>query len=302
MDVFISYSHKDRLWKERITTYLRCVKIHGGLDYAPWDDGEIRPSEEWRQLILDAIDRCKVAVLLVSPDFLCSEFINDHEIPPLLKRRSSGQVHILPVIVRPCPWEIVDWLAKIQLHPADGNALSAGGDAQIEKDLTYLALEVHRLVSGFNEDKETVVESPPSSKSRSRKKSPKSTKRGDGFAFLREDEIRDLVEELSGETVLDTLLTFRTKVQRTWLVTTSNRMLYCLLDSENTRRSNRVLQWSMPLRPGMNVEAREQSRYKTCGLLDIEKRQNWLYSKSLHPSPSRLTKKVEDLITNSMTK
>jgi hypothetical protein len=49
------------------------------------------------------------------------------------------------------PWEIVDWLAEIQLHPADGAALSFGTQPQIEDSLKQLALEVNRLVSGYND-------------------------------------------------------------------------------------------------------------------------------------------------------
>ncbi|MDH3614238.1 MAG: toll/interleukin-1 receptor domain-containing protein [Gammaproteobacteria bacterium] len=130
MDVFISYSHKDRDWKERIATFMRCMQIQNRFDYATWDDGEINPGEDWRDHIMNAIDKCKIAVLLVSPDFLASEFILKQEVPRLEDLRDQGQVHIVPVIIRPCTWEIVDLLVKLQLHPADGSALSGKSDME----------------------------------------------------------------------------------------------------------------------------------------------------------------------------
>lgn len=299
MDVFISYSHKDRLWKDRVVDYLRCVKFHGGVDYASWDDGEIRPSEDWRRLITDATRRCKVAVLLVSPDFLCSEFIIEHEVPELLERRDQGQVSILPVIVRPCPWQIVDWLAKIQLHPADGSALSAGDEPVIEQSLTDLALEVHRLVSDFGGERETAAEAPDEEPGRG---SDGSAAEDGSDRFMTGDELRGYLEASSGKRVIDMLKIFSTKKQRTWLFTTTGRLLYCLIDSENTRRSNRLAQWSMPLRPGMHVNARGRSRYERFGLLDIEKRQNWLYNKGLHKDPGELVRKIRHMIDEAIAK
>jgi hypothetical protein len=94
-----------------------CMQIQNLFDYATWDDGEIKPREDWRNHIVAAIDNCKVAVLLVSPDFLSSEFVTDQEIPHLLRLREEGQVAVLPLIVPPCAWEVVEWLAEIQLHP-----------------------------------------------------------------------------------------------------------------------------------------------------------------------------------------
>jgi hypothetical protein len=86
--VFISYSHKDREWLQRLTTALKPL-VHGEL-ITLWDDTSILPGTNWFDEINKAISSCRVAVLLVSQDFLASEFINEEEFPELLRRRDQG--------------------------------------------------------------------------------------------------------------------------------------------------------------------------------------------------------------------
>jgi len=290
MDVFISYSHRDRAWKDRVATFMQCMKQHGQFDYATWDDGEINPSENWAQMIRDALARARVAILLVSPDFLSSRFINEVEVPWLLERRGAGELAVVPLIVRPCPWEVVAWLAPIQLHPSDGTALSGGSEHSIEEHLKQLALEVHRLLAQASlaieaETREAALTEAPL----------RSDPELAGFEFLDEAGVKDLVHARSRAEALDALLLFQTRTQHTWLVTSRGR-LFCILDSEESRDADRLVQWEMRLEPYVPVRVRERSRSAAAGLVDIGKRQNWLYSRALHPDAGELQQRIEALL------
>ena len=142
--VFISYSHKDEPWKDRLVRQLRVLELEGA--FVLWEDRQIAAGDGWRDQIATALDQARVAVLLISADFLISEFIRGTEVPRLLQRREKDGLRIIPLIVHPCPWQAVDWLSAIQCRPKDGRVLSKGRKTRVEEDLAALALEIRDLL------------------------------------------------------------------------------------------------------------------------------------------------------------
>ncbi len=98
--VFISYSHKDARWLERLQVHLAPLEQEGILDL--WDDTKIAAGSPWQASLLEAIETARVAIALVSADFLASSFIVKDELPRLLTRAASDGLVILPIIVSPC--------------------------------------------------------------------------------------------------------------------------------------------------------------------------------------------------------
>ncbi len=142
--IFISYSHKDEEWKDRVVTHLRVLQMQDMIDV--WDDRRIGAGDDWRAEIETALDAASIAVLLITANFLTSIFILDEEVPKLLERRAKQGVRVIPLIVKPCVWTQVKWLSPIQARPKDGRALSAGNENQIDTDLAALANEIAAIV------------------------------------------------------------------------------------------------------------------------------------------------------------
>lgn len=111
MRVFVSYSHEDAEWLERLQKHLRPLERDGALI---WDDTRLRAGASWRNEIRAALAETKVAILLVSADFLASDFIVTDELPPLLAAAAEDGATILPVIISPCRFERMESLARFQ--------------------------------------------------------------------------------------------------------------------------------------------------------------------------------------------
>lgn len=99
--VFISYAHEDREWLERVQTHLSVLN-RLGIDVHLWDDTQIKAGMRWRDEIEKGLSAAKVAILLISTEFLASDFVNKVELPALLRAAEADGALILPVILKPC--------------------------------------------------------------------------------------------------------------------------------------------------------------------------------------------------------
>lgn len=97
--VFVSYSHKDTQWMERLKVHLTPLEREGMLDF--WIDTDIEPGQQWYDEIEEAIAEAKVAVLLISPDFLASDFIATEEIPRVLAAADKEGLKVIPIFLAP---------------------------------------------------------------------------------------------------------------------------------------------------------------------------------------------------------
>ncbi|HET6979025.1 MAG TPA: HEAT repeat domain-containing protein [Pyrinomonadaceae bacterium] len=110
--IFVSYSHADQRWLYRLQVHLKPLQQSNKITL--WDDTMIKSGEKWREVIRRALDETKVAVLLISADFLASDFINTVELPALLEAAASEGVLIIPVLVSPSRFELTESLVQFQ--------------------------------------------------------------------------------------------------------------------------------------------------------------------------------------------
>ncbi len=118
LKVFISYSHKDEEFKDELVTMLAGLQRRGVID--AWQDRRIEAGDEWYQEIQEAMNDCDLAILLVSANFIASNFIQDEELTRLLKRRMEEGLRVVPIIVKSCMWQSEPVLKDIQVLPRDG--------------------------------------------------------------------------------------------------------------------------------------------------------------------------------------
>ena len=142
--IFISYSHLDEQWKDLLQSHLSVIEKQSKLRI--WDDRQIATGDDWLHEIEKALTTSESALLLISRHFLTSDFILSKEIPRLLQRREKEGLRIIPLIISPCAWQTVDWLAAIQGYPADNVALSSRDEPEIDRLLAALGQQLYEQV------------------------------------------------------------------------------------------------------------------------------------------------------------
>ncbi len=120
--VFISYSHLDEKWKDRLKQQLAVLEMAEQI--VLWDDRQIDGGDKWYPEIEAAMAKAAVAVCLISENFLSSAFCVKEEIPYLLKRAEEHQLLFIPVLLRPCSWQVFRWLSETQMLPRDGKSVA----------------------------------------------------------------------------------------------------------------------------------------------------------------------------------
>jgi tetratricopeptide (TPR) repeat protein len=139
--VFISYSHRGNGpdWKARLLRPLGVFEQHHLLDV--WQDGKIRISSYWDDDIQQAMSDARLAVVLLTPEALESEYILKKEFPLLRERQQRDKLPVIPVICEECDWRAQDWLRATQA-PNKSNPLSQLTEAAQESVFRQLATTI----------------------------------------------------------------------------------------------------------------------------------------------------------------
>lgn len=111
--VFISYARRDEVHRRELDNHLKHLEREGVIE--AWSDGLIEPGQEWEASIRERLAAAQIVVLVVSAEFLGSEWCA-HEMAGALERHDAGEARVIPVLLGPCLWKRSP-LAKLQMVP-----------------------------------------------------------------------------------------------------------------------------------------------------------------------------------------
>src|SRR5262245_54061893 len=111
--IFIAYARADDRYKNYLKKMLKVAAPDGLIEI--WDDSAIDAGAVWRDEIRKAIDRCHMAILLMTTDSLASDFVRREEWPRILERRSRGHVSVMPIHLRAVPYQKVKDIETLQV-------------------------------------------------------------------------------------------------------------------------------------------------------------------------------------------
>ncbi|ETR72570.1 MAG: leucine-rich repeat-containing protein [Candidatus Magnetoglobus multicellularis str. Araruama] len=114
--VFFSYSHKDESLRDELETHLKLLQRQSVI--STWHDRKILPGTEWDHEIDQHLERARIILLLISADFIASDYCWEKEVKRALERHESGEAVVIPVMLRSCDWQDAPF-AKLQGLPKE---------------------------------------------------------------------------------------------------------------------------------------------------------------------------------------
>jgi len=119
--LFFSYSHVDESLRDQLETHLSSLRRQGLI--SSWHDRRITAGEDFGKAIDSHINTADVILLLVSPDFIASDYCYEREMKRALERHQHGEARVIPVILRPCDWHDLSF-GKLLATPKDGKPIT----------------------------------------------------------------------------------------------------------------------------------------------------------------------------------
>lgn len=153
MKAFISYSHRDSEALGRLHTHLSVLRRQGHID--EWYDHKILPGDDINEEVKQKLEASDLFLLLVSPDFLASDYCMNVEVKRALERRESESVRVIPIILADCDWQHTS-LKDLRVLPCDGKPVSKWSN----EDEAYgdVVEGLRRVIEAGNPQHNTVID------------------------------------------------------------------------------------------------------------------------------------------------
>jgi hypothetical protein len=150
--VFISYSHKDEALRNELENHLAMLKRDGTIE--TWHDRRIVAGSDLDGAISENLEAAGVILLLISANFLASDYCYDVEMARALEKQKAGSAAVIPVILKPCDWRASQF-GQLLATPTDGKPVTMFGNQ--DEAFTIIAKEIRRAAEHFNAGKSARV-------------------------------------------------------------------------------------------------------------------------------------------------
>ena len=146
--VFFSYSHKDEALRDDLATHLSLMKRRGVIE--AWHDREITAGSEWANAIDDNLNAADIILLLVSANFLASDYCYDIEMQRAMERHEAKEARVIPIILKPSDWSDAPF-GKLQALPKNAKAVTTWQDQ--DEAFLNVAQGIRRVVEDIAKSK-----------------------------------------------------------------------------------------------------------------------------------------------------
>lgn len=120
VEIFCSYSHRDEALLNKLKTHLTPLQREGLIDV--WHDRNISAGIEWEKEIGEHLNKAQIILLLISPDFMASDYCYSVEVKRAIERHERGEARVIPIILEHVYWQVAP-LNKLQALPTDARPI-----------------------------------------------------------------------------------------------------------------------------------------------------------------------------------
>lgn len=158
LKVFYSYSHVDEPYRIELEKWLKIFERQGLID--DWSDRQITAGDEWKTEINENLVQSQIIILLVSPDFINSDYCYDIETATAIDLDKQKKASVVPVIIRPCLFRETNF-SYLQALPKDALPVSKWPDKDeawlnVSEGLKKLILEINPAVKKMDGDEPVI--------------------------------------------------------------------------------------------------------------------------------------------------
>jgi len=121
VEVFFSYAHEDEVWRTELEKHLSLLQRKGLI--AAWHDRNISAGTDWAREIDTHLQTSQIILLLISSDFLASDYCWGVELKEAMRRHHAGTACVIPILIRPVDWKEAPF-SSLQALPRGNRAIS----------------------------------------------------------------------------------------------------------------------------------------------------------------------------------
>ncbi len=120
LNIFLSYSHEDEILKDQLDNHLSALKKSNKINV--WNDRKIQGGDNWDESIKKQLKEADIILLLISADFMASEYIWNVEVKSAIERDNNGEAKVIPIFLRDCDFKDMPF-EKLQGYPEDAKPI-----------------------------------------------------------------------------------------------------------------------------------------------------------------------------------
>lgn len=150
VNIFFAYSREDSTLRDRLDKHLSGLKRKNFIN--TWYDGKIDAGKEWEKEIDLNLSKADIVLLLISADFLASDYCYDNEMQKAIGTHEKGDAVIIPIILNPCDWSDLPF-SKIQGLPQNGKPITSTFWENPEIALNEVAISIKEIVENLLRNK-----------------------------------------------------------------------------------------------------------------------------------------------------